>query len=131
MSYVISLGETTHKISKLFTPPNGNTKLRKSQGKYFVIGLSLAPHNSSGYNVCPFATRGCKSSCIYYSGYARVYGNIYKSRIAKNGQNAYAVSGDIGSTVRETHPELDIDKKCAKCGKINCSHKNSSNSEVL
>lgn len=32
---------------------------------------------------------------------------LYNDRIAKNGQNAYAESGDIGSTVRSTHPELD------------------------
>lgn len=33
--------------------------------------------------------------------------SLYYSRIDKNGQNAYAESGDIGATVRETHPELD------------------------
>ncbi len=32
--------------------------------------------------------------------------SLYRSRIAKNGQNAYVESGDIGATVRETHPEL-------------------------
>jgi len=43
-------------------------------------------------------------------------------KIQKSGQNAYAVSGELGSTVRETHPELDIDKKCPKCGLKNCKH---------
>lgn len=33
--------------------------------------------------------------------------SLYKSRIAKNGQNAYAVSGDIGSTVREMNPQIE------------------------
>ena len=32
---------------------------------------------------------------------------LYKDRISKNGQNAYAVSGDIGSTVREMNPQIE------------------------
>jgi hypothetical protein len=40
--------------------------------------------------------------------------SLYKSRIAKNGQNAYAESGDIGSTVRETHPELADDEAAVR-----------------
>ena len=32
---------------------------------------------------------------------------LYKDRIAKSGQNAYAISGDIGSTVRETNPQVE------------------------
>jgi len=33
--------------------------------------------------------------------------SLYNDRIKKNGQNAYANNGEMGLTVRETHPELD------------------------
>jgi effector-binding domain-containing protein len=32
---------------------------------------------------------------------------LYKDRIKKSGQNVYAESGDIGSTVRETNPNVE------------------------
>lgn len=44
--------------------------------------------------------------------------SLYKDRIAKNGQNAYAESGDIGATVRETHPELDEESPAGVKNKI-------------
>lgn len=44
--------------------------------------------------------------------------SLYKDRLSKNGQNAYAESGDIGSTVRETHPELDDEAPAAVKDKI-------------
>ncbi len=35
-------------------------------------GLSLLPHNlGGGYNLCPHATKGCKATCLVYSGNAR------------------------------------------------------------
>ena len=84
--YDVKLSDgTIYEVKNLLGKPNSNTKLAKSQsGKYRTIGLSLAPHTSSNFNVCPFATKGCKQSCIYYSGLAQVFGNnIFKARVAK------------------------------------------------
>src|ERR1017187_3461707 len=85
MIYEVKLPDNTkYYVKKLLGEPNSNAKLKKSQGKYRIIGLSLAPHTASGYNVCPFATKGCKQSCIYYSGQAQVFGDvIFRARIAK------------------------------------------------
>ena len=55
----------------------------------------------------------------------------YARKMLKNGQNAYAQSGVMGATVRETHPELDTNKKCPKCGLLNCRHNRGVTSEVV
>jgi hypothetical protein len=63
-----------------------NPKLAKSDraGKGYVsIGLSLAPSNVSGYQVCPFASKGCAAACIFESGYASFLPSINPARIAK------------------------------------------------
>jgi len=70
---------------KLLSDGKTNAKLAKSNksGKgYLTVGLSLAPHSSSGYNVCPAASEGCKSNCLYYQGRGR-FNNVAKARIAK------------------------------------------------
>lgn len=43
-----------------------NTKLRKDPNgqSWRVKGLTLAPHRSSGRQVCPMATRGCAAACV-------------------------------------------------------------------
>jgi hypothetical protein len=46
-----------------------NIKLRKGEKmNYLSFGLSMAPHNMSGYNVCPNASAGCIAGCVYFSG---------------------------------------------------------------
>jgi hypothetical protein len=40
-------------------------KLQKNVKKgVLTAGLHLAPHKSSGWNVCPFSTAGCRSVCL-------------------------------------------------------------------
>lgn len=48
----------------LLTAPDGNVKLAKS----WAYGLALAPHRSSGVNVCPSSTPECRKHCVSYSG---------------------------------------------------------------
>lgn len=47
-----------------------NTKTEKQNGiEYLMRGLSLAPHNQSGFNTCPMATRACIRACVlWYTG---------------------------------------------------------------
>jgi hypothetical protein len=46
-----------------------NPKTIKGEKKGFATAiLHLAPANRSGHNVCPFATDGCKSSCLNRAG---------------------------------------------------------------
>lgn len=61
-----------------------NTKLRKGDAYgYFNVGLSLAPHRVSGYQVCPMASKGCAAACLFNSGAARAYPKINAARIRK------------------------------------------------
>lgn len=60
-----------------------NFKIGKS-AKIGVIqaGLSLAPADLSGRNVCPNASEGCKAACLFYAGRGAM-GNVAKGRIAR------------------------------------------------
>lgn len=56
-------------ITRLFTLPDGNAKIAKSQHfGYVTFMLHLAPSRMSGYQVCPMATKGCESACLTFSG---------------------------------------------------------------
>ena len=63
-----------------------NPKLFKSDkfSKVFQsFGLSLAPANTSGYQVCPHSTAGCRATCLYSVGRGFVWPNINISRMQK------------------------------------------------
>ncbi len=58
-----------------------NKKLEKESG-YTIMGLNLAPHNVSGYNVCPHAG-ACAEVCIgEHSGFMQMP-SVRKSQIRK------------------------------------------------
>ena len=60
-----------------------DAKTVKGSKKGYLTGvLYLAPHDISGYQVCPKATDGCKMGCLYTAGRG-VYSNTQQSRIAK------------------------------------------------
>jgi hypothetical protein len=74
-----------YEVKVLLADGDSNTKLRKSdkaQRGYLTVGLSLAPANESGYEVCASRSPGCTRSCIFTSGFG-VYDNVKRSRIAK------------------------------------------------
>lgn len=50
---------------KLLSPAESNPKFKKSMGRGFLMaGLSLRPSTQSGYNVCPWSTKGCEKACV-------------------------------------------------------------------
>ncbi len=60
-----------------------DAKTVKGQKKGYLTGvLYLAPHNLSGFQVCPKASEGCKMACLYTAGRG-VYTNTQTSRINK------------------------------------------------
>lgn len=66
---------------KLLT--TANTKTLKSNGLgYMTAVLHLSPSNTSGYEVCPKATQGCKMSCLAFAGRG-VFSTVQKARIEK------------------------------------------------
>lgn len=62
-----------------------NTKLRKSDNSgYLLLGLQLAPDNTSGFQVCPAAkSAGCRAACIFDSGVARYFPKVNAARIKR------------------------------------------------
>lgn len=71
----------------LFTREKDNRKLSKGNGsKYETIGLFLSPHtaNSSGVNLCPFASSACVAACLNTSGHAGIFPKILQARRRKS-----------------------------------------------
>jgi hypothetical protein len=54
-------------MDRMLTTRNPKTIKGEKKG-YATAILHLAPANRSGHNVCPFATDGCKSSCLNRAG---------------------------------------------------------------
>lgn len=55
--------------TRLLTRPDENLKLRHSgSDRVAAYGLSLSPADSAGWNVCRFATAGCRAACLATSG---------------------------------------------------------------
>lgn len=73
-------------IRKLLSHGDDNHKMELSNlysTKYLTVGLSLAPHISSGYNVCKDASPACSADCLFFQGRARYFKRINLARIAK------------------------------------------------
>ena len=60
-----------------------NAKLVKGEKLgWLTLGLSLAPYTMSGKNLCPNATLGCSTACLFSAGMGR-FPNVKAARIAK------------------------------------------------
>lgn len=55
-------------MSLLSINADAKTKKSNAQGDYLTAILYLAPSLTSGYQVCPSATDGCKASCLFTAG---------------------------------------------------------------
>lgn len=68
---------------KLLSPSYTNAKTAKNDGfGYHSAILHLAPSDLSGYNVCPFASEGCKKACLNTAGRG-AFSNVQAARIRK------------------------------------------------
>lgn len=60
---------------------SGDAKTSKGEKVGYLTGiLYLAPHDVSGYQVCPKASAGCKAACLYTAGHG-IYKSVQLSRI--------------------------------------------------
>jgi len=66
---------------KLLTTENAKTTKGESLG-YLTAILYLAPSTLSGRNVCPHASEGCITSCLFSAGMG-AFSNVQDARIAK------------------------------------------------
>jgi hypothetical protein len=86
---------------------NADAKTIKSNAYGVLTGiLYLAPGINSGRNVCPMATAGCLSACLYSAGRGR-FSNVQLARIRKtkmyfNDKDTFmhTLAGDIGKLAR-------------------------------
>lgn len=68
------------KRKKLLTVEN-DAKTRKGAKNGVLTGvLYLAPHDVSGFQVCPKASEGCKAACLFTAGRGR-YENVHQGRV--------------------------------------------------
>ena len=68
-------------VKNLLSEGSTNTKTAKNNLQTFI--LYLAPSDIIGtHNLCPMASAGCKSSCLYTAGRGR-FSNVQLSRINK------------------------------------------------
>ena len=70
------------KAKKLLNIDNNFKTVKGQKYGYKTAILYLAPSVNSGYNVCPQASQGCKSACLYTSGHGR-FDNVKQGRINK------------------------------------------------
>lgn len=74
-------------VKNLLSKGSTNSKTVKNDLETFI--LYLAPANTvEGFNLCPFASKGCTSSCLYSAGRGR-FSNVQLSRINKTKFWAY------------------------------------------
>lgn len=69
-------------VKNLLSPGATNIKTAKNDLETFI--LYMAPADQvQGLNLCPFASTGCKKSCLYSAGRGK-FSNVQESRINKS-----------------------------------------------
>ena len=75
------------KVSNLLSKGTTNAKTAKNNIETYI--LYMAPADMvEGFNLCPFASDGCKKSCLYSAGRGK-FSNVQESRINKSKFWAY------------------------------------------
>jgi len=78
-------------VSNLLSGGNTNTKTAKNDLDTFI--MYLAPSSTlEGFNLCPFASEGCKKVCLYSAGRGK-FSNVQEARINKTKFWAYNRDG--------------------------------------
>ena len=68
----------------LLTFNNAKTLKSEKKGiKTFIMYLSPFTLNSKGVNLCPMASNGCASACLFESGFGGLYDNVRNGRKEK------------------------------------------------
>jgi len=71
-----------YKSKKLLNIDNNAKTIKGQKLKVMTAILYLSPAKTSGYNVCPMASVGCKASCLFTAGRGQM-GTVQKGRINK------------------------------------------------
>lgn len=71
------------KIKTLLSKGTSNAKTVKNEIPSFILYLSPFTTNNKGINICPNASPGCVSSCLFTAGFAGVYHSVNEARQRK------------------------------------------------
>lgn len=103
---------TYQPVNNLLSPGATNIKTAKNNLETFI--LYMAPADQvEGLNLCPFASPGCKKSCLYSAGRGK-FSNVQASRINKSKFWGYNREAFYIQLAREL---LKIHDKAMKQGK--------------
>lgn len=81
--------QTTKQIAQTYKPvknllSKGITNIKTAKNDLETYILYMAPADQvEGFNLCPFASEGCKKSCLYSAGRGK-FSNVQQSRINKS-----------------------------------------------
>lgn len=90
-----------------------NTKIKKGEKLgWKTLGLSLAPANLSGKQLCPHRSAGCELACLNTAGMG-VFSNVQEARIKKSRR----LIEDRAGFIADLEKELDKLNKQAQKGK--------------
>ena len=79
----ITMGEIGLVYGRNILSINADSKTKKGIKKGYLTGiLYLAPHNLSGINLCPMASKGCKAACLFSAGRGQFYSTT-RQRVIK------------------------------------------------
>lgn len=67
-------------IKKLLSKGETNVKTAKNSLKTYILYLAPYKQNSKGINLCPNASQGCASACLYTAGRGK-FSSVQKARI--------------------------------------------------
>lgn len=99
-------------VKNLLSKGSTNAKTAKNEIETYI--LYLAPADTvTGFNLCPFASEGCKKSCLYSAGRG-AFSNVQQSRINKTKFWAYSREQFY---IQLTNEILTIAHKAIKQGK--------------
>jgi hypothetical protein len=104
---------TTEKIQvvkSLLSEGSTNAKTAKNETKTFILYLAPFNLNSFGISICPKASEGCISSCLFSAGRG-AFSNVYQSRIRKTD---FYLSDKVGFCTMLWNELSDISRKAVK-----------------
>ena len=70
----------------LLTPSHANSKINKGNNlelPYHAAILHFAPHDLSGFNVCPKSSPGCRSTCLGHSAGRMRFDMVRKAQVRR------------------------------------------------
>ena len=75
--------ETNYKTpARLLSAGISNAKTKKNELKTFILYLAPYKQNYKGVNICPKASKGCASACLFTAGRG-AFNNVQNARINK------------------------------------------------